>query len=84
MLTLDQASTFKQATEDDFICTYLAHPHIANHTTLEHILGEKIQEVYSPIEPTKLLTELVPVNTTYEDQSLVVEIYPGKTLNINA
>ena len=46
LLTLDQASTFKQATEDDFICTYLAHPHIASHPTLEHILGEKFQELY--------------------------------------
>jgi hypothetical protein len=83
-LTLDQASTFKQATGDDFICTYLTHLHIANHPTLEYILGEKFQEVYSPIEPTKLLSELVPVNTTFEYQSLVIEIYPRKTLNINA
>jgi hypothetical protein len=41
LLTLDQASIFKQAIEDDFICIDLAHPHISNHPTLEHILGEK-------------------------------------------
>jgi hypothetical protein len=41
MITLDQASTFKQTTEDDFICTYLAHPHITSHPTLEHFLGDK-------------------------------------------
>jgi hypothetical protein len=83
MLTLEKESTFKHATEDDFICAYIAHPHIANHPTLEHIPGEKFQEVYSPIEPTQLLAKLVLVNTTSEDQSLAIEIYPGKTLNIN-
>jgi hypothetical protein len=84
LLTLDQASTFKRATEDDLICTCLAHPHIASHPTLEHILGEKFQEVYSPIEPTQILDELVPIEATLGNQSLVVEIHPGKTLNINA
>jgi hypothetical protein len=84
LLTLDQASTFKQATEDDLICTCLAHPHIASHPTLEHILGEKFQEVYSPIEPTQILDELVPIEATLGNQSLAVEIHPGKTLNINA
>jgi len=31
LLTLAKDSTFKNAIEDDFICTYLAHPHIFVH-----------------------------------------------------
>jgi hypothetical protein len=31
LLTLDQASTFTKETKDDFIFTYIVHPHTTNH-----------------------------------------------------
>jgi len=40
LLSLDQPSTFRQDTKDDFICTYIAHPHTTNHPNFEHILGK--------------------------------------------
>jgi hypothetical protein len=53
LLTLDQASTFRKYIEDDFICTFITHPHIANHATFNHILEKNFQETHSPIELTQ-------------------------------
>jgi hypothetical protein len=84
LLSLDQALTFRHDTEDDFICTYISHPHTTNHPTLEHILGKHFHETFSPTELTQQIDEMAPINAISEDQSLSVEIYPRKTLNINA
>jgi hypothetical protein len=69
-MTLVQASNFREDTKDDFICTFIACPHIADHSSLWHILGKHSQKTYSPNELTQQLGKMVPLDVISENPSL--------------
>ena len=86
-MTLDQALTFKRDTKDDLICTFISHPHITRNPTypsLGHILRRFTQESYSLVELAQQFDPIVPLDSILENHSLPIDIYPGKTLNINS
>ena len=50
---------------------------------LEHVMEQRFQENYSLEEMMEHVEPMIPVDVTPTTQSLVVEIHPKKTLNIN-
>ena len=83
MLTIGNALTFKDETEDDSINNFINEPTFVNkqiYQILNSTLGEEEQE--NIIEET-LISDTHIVLVLKSSKSVPIEIEPGKTLNIN-
>jgi len=80
MLTMGQALCFKNEIKDDIISTFISMPHLVANPTRQ--VFESIMS-YETQETIRLEAEGEDIFVTTLSDSILVEIEPGKTLNIN-
>eukprot|EP00253_Pinus_taeda_P005047 PITA_05047 len=79
ILTIGQALTFKDTTEDELISNFISEPSSVNSETHDHLTA-----ILEPESQQNLKTEnLSQTSANISSKSIIVEIEPGKTLNIN-
>ena len=79
ILTIGQALTFKDTTEDELISNFISKPSSVNSET-----HDQLTAILEPESQQNLKTEnLSQTSTDISSKSIIVEIELGKTLNIN-
>lgn len=79
ILTIGQALTFKDSTEDELISNFIYEPSSVNSEIHDHLTT-----ILKPESQQNLKTEnLSQTSAGISSKSITVEIEPGKTLNIN-
>lgn len=79
ILTIGQALTLKDTTEDEVITNFISEPSSVTSETYNHLTA-----ILEPKTQERLKSENLPqTSTAISSKSITVEIEPEKTLNIN-
>lgn len=79
ILTVEQALTFKDSTEDELISNFISEPSSVSSEIHDHLIA-----ILESESQQNLRTEnLSQTSAGTSSKNIIVEIEPGKTLNIN-